>query len=178
MSAEAWREVEHGWLAAYPDDAMIARCKRRCEELDEGDPLFDLGADRWIGALGEMALASFLSDRPDVERFGGRDSKPDFVIGGLAFGHKTRSTKTGPMMVEYECPVPMPHVEKERTRDYLTWACFERTSRRLLILGGMKAADFFEKARESRHRNMPEPALVVPATELYPPSLLLTMRAA
>lgn len=174
--------AEHGWWAVWPDadmfnEAQAVRQQRDATDVTGMGNFIANASKRWIGTLGEMALARWL-DRMgwSYEHFGGCDDLPDFSVApGLGVSVKTQWLRPK-FQPEYDVSVAAQQINDDA--DDFVFCAWEEVGARLVILGGCNVNWFRENARlyrkgeelPNRSRSIAtNPVYRLPAGRLDPP---------
>lgn len=141
--------AENGWLQGTPSPSTIELAQARRRERDEtvgpGTFICNYGV-RWVGELSEIAVATWLAEGGvPFERHGGVDELPDFTVAATSVGVKCRTSQNAPFRSGYV--VNVHDYCRLRPDRELLFCVYEMPPRnRLLIVGGMNTARFFELA--------------------------------
>ena len=139
-------ETAEGWLEAAPSEAGIAWAAEQVRVFDQTQPADKRQApgERWHGPLAERGFDGWLEDE-GVEREwnGGVDALADFVVAGAEVSLKARTFRATPR-AHYVVNV----VDKHRAgiEAEVFFAAFDRSREMVMLLGGIRAEEFFEAA--------------------------------
>ncbi len=149
MPTPHFTRTANDWLTGVPSAETVDLAQRRRllrdEEVGPGTFICNYGV-RWVGELSEIAVSAWLTDEGiDFERHGGVDELPDFTVAGASVGVKCRTAQNAPFRSGYV--VNVHDYCRARPDRELLFCVYEMPPRnRLLIVGGITTAAFFDEA--------------------------------
>lgn len=142
-----FKRVANGWYAAQPSAETIAEAKREAAK-NPGPSLSGYRAETvWVGFMAEAGFCVYLSERTvEYVYDGGYNGKPDFVftVRGKDVDLKTVTVQKGHFYPHYK--VSTFAAQRPRAKSEFYFAAYESGYNRLLFLGGMPSAEFYERA--------------------------------
>lgn len=122
---------------------------------------------RWVGDLGELVFAKWLKAQGiPFTMNGGIDTLPDFVVGTKTLALKTRPNRPDALCAKRHA---------ERDVEMLVFASYATMQRRWKLLGAIPPAELRSTAELRPAKTADgKPYFLLPAAQLYPPSILLS----